>query len=164
MCHSLRVGCIAPSLPQAFSACKAVTMGDAANEYLPDPKKVIMELYVNRGHRSAQQLKRVLVNSDGEDMHSATYVDEASGHCEDCRGSDGAPHVPIARTSAVSMSIEISQVDLLFLGDLTAMRATDFSPKSEKPSGGFGGSPRCLDWGLWAAKEYSDGSKPRTEG
>ena len=129
MCHPLRVGRIAPSLPQAVSACKAVTLGDSANEYLSDPKKVIMELYVNCGHASAPQLKRVFVNSAGEDMHSANYVDEASGHCEDCRGSDGAPHVPIARTSAVSTSIEISQVDLLFLGDLIAMRATNVSPK-----------------------------------
>ena len=44
---------------------------------------------------------RVLVDSDGGNMYSASYVDEVSEHCGVCRACDEAPHVPIAGTSPV---------------------------------------------------------------
>ena len=38
----------------------------------PDPEKRIMELHVNRGRASADELERVLVDSAEEDMHLRT--------------------------------------------------------------------------------------------
>ena len=36
--------------PREFSACSAVTLGDAQDDSNTDPKKVIMELHANWGH------------------------------------------------------------------------------------------------------------------
>ena len=52
-------------LPKDFSACAAVTLGDARDNSISDPKKIIMKLHVNWGHALAIQLKRVLVDSGG---------------------------------------------------------------------------------------------------
>ena len=52
--------------PQLFSACKAVTLRDAGNADVSDPSKVIMKLHVNWGHASATQIKRVLVDAEGD--------------------------------------------------------------------------------------------------
>ena len=62
--------------PLTFAACKVVTMGDARNGFLTDPKKIAIKLHVNWGHASAQQLIRVLVQSEGNRMHLLTCVDE----------------------------------------------------------------------------------------
>ena len=72
--------------------------------FLFDPRRIITKLHVKRGHASARQLKRVLVDLDGQNMHLADSVDEVSERCEVCRSCDKAPHVPIAGTTAVSMS------------------------------------------------------------
>ena len=53
--------------PQAFSACKTVTLGDAGDGCPSDPEKTIMKLRVNWGHSSAQQFERVSVESDGDE-------------------------------------------------------------------------------------------------
>ena len=103
--------------PRDFSACTAVTSGDARGDSISGPKKIIMKLHVNWGHASATQLKRVLVDSDGGTSHLANYVDDVLGNCDVCTAFDKAPHVPIAGTSAVLMFNEKAQVDLLFLGD-----------------------------------------------
>ena len=56
----------------------------------------------DRGHASAHQFKRVLVDSDGETMRSANFVDEASEQREICCAFFKSPHIPIAGASAVS--------------------------------------------------------------
>ena len=79
--------------------------------------------FVTREHASSQQLMKVFVDSGGEHMHSANYVDEVLQHCEVCPASGKAPRVPIAGASAVSMICEKLQADLSFSGELIAPRA-----------------------------------------
>ena len=62
--------------PLTFAACKAVTLGDARHCCLTAPKKIIMKLHVNWGHASAQQMRRVLVDSEGNNAHLLTCVGE----------------------------------------------------------------------------------------
>ena len=62
--------------PKDFSACTAVTLGDARDINISDPRRIIMELHVNWWRASATQLKRVLVDSDGGHSHLAHHVDE----------------------------------------------------------------------------------------
>ena len=50
--------------PREFSACTAVTLGDAQGDGISDLKKIIMKLHANWGHASATRLIRVLVDSD----------------------------------------------------------------------------------------------------
>ena len=45
--------------PHTFPACKAAALGDASDGCPSDPEEIVMQLNVNRGHASAQQLKRV---------------------------------------------------------------------------------------------------------
>ena len=50
-------------------------------------------------------------------------------HCEVRRASDRAPHGPTAGTPTVSTVYEKLQIDLLFLGDMVALRVMDVSSK-----------------------------------
>ena len=68
---------------------------------LSDPEKSVMELHVSWGRGSAQQLKRVLVDSDEANMHLPTCVGEVSERHEVRRASDKKPDVPIAGASTV---------------------------------------------------------------
>ena len=95
----------------------------------PGPKKIIMKSHVSWGHASAHQFERVLVDSDGRDMHSVDCVDEVSERCDVRRSYEKAPHVPIAETSTVSMFNEKLRPDLAFLGDLIALHAVDVFSK-----------------------------------
>ena len=47
--------------PRTSPACKAATLGDAADECLSDTKKIPMKLHVNWGRASARQSKLALV-------------------------------------------------------------------------------------------------------
>ena len=58
-----------------------------------DPKKIIMELRVNRGHASAQRLKRESVDSGGGNMHLANCAAEVLEQYEASRPFDRGPHV-----------------------------------------------------------------------
>ena len=75
-------GLIRFSPPREFSACTAVTLGDAQGDGISDPKKISMKLHANWGHASATQLRRELVDSGGGVPHLA----------------DKAPHFLIAAT------------------------------------------------------------------
>ena len=55
--------------PHTCRALKAATLGDATNGRPSRPEKLTMELHVNRGRTSAQELKRVLVDPDRGSMH-----------------------------------------------------------------------------------------------
>ena len=68
--------------PRTFSACTALTQGDAKETRLPNPKKVIMELHVDWGPASAHPLERVSVDSDMGAMGLVNYVDGVSGQRE----------------------------------------------------------------------------------
>ena len=81
-----------------------------------------MKLHVNWGRASAKQLKQVLADSKGGIFRWVNCVDEVLQQRETCRASDKAPHVPTAGTSTASMFSEKVQVDLLFLGDITALQ------------------------------------------
>ena len=67
----------------------------------------------NWGHPSAQKRKRVLVDSDGDNMQLANCVAAVLEQRDVCRPLEKAPHVPIAGMPTVSMSNEELQVDAL---------------------------------------------------
>ena len=114
--------------PRAFSTCKAVTLGGAADGCLSAPE-IGMRLHVNWGHASAQQLGRALEDSDGGNMHLLTCVDEVLGHCAVRRAFEKAPHVSIAGSSSVATSNEKLRTDLLFLDDILALRTMNIFSK-----------------------------------
>ena len=62
-------------------------------------------------------------------MNVATTADEVLGQCKVRRAFDKAPHAPIAGTPTASVSNEKLQADLLFPGDLIALRAMDVFSK-----------------------------------
>ena len=88
-----------------------------------------MKLHVNWGHASAQQLRRVSADSEDGNPRLVNFVGDVREHCETCRASGKAPHVPLAGTSTASMLNEKAQADLLFLGDIIALREMDKFPK-----------------------------------
>ena len=65
--------------PSAVSACKAVTLGGAADGCPPDPEKIISELNVNWGDAKARQSGRALVCSLGH-RQSPAYTDCWNAH------------------------------------------------------------------------------------
>ena len=111
--------------PQTFPTSKAVTLGDARDGCLSSPKMIIIKLHVTWGCTSAQQLERVIVDSDGRNMHLLNYVDDVSGRCEVCRTFKKAPNVPVVSTSAVSTFNGKLHVDLLLLDAIIFLRAMD---------------------------------------
>ena len=89
--------------PRTSSACTAFSLGDAKDG---DSGKIIMKFRVTWGHASAQQLGRVLVDSDRGNMRAVNYLDGPLGHREVRRASDKAPRVLVAGTSSASISDE----------------------------------------------------------
>ena len=87
------------------------------------PEEIAMLLHANWGHASAHQLQRVLVDSDGDQMHLPTYVDEVSEQCEVRRTFENAPHLPVAATSSESAFHENIQADPLVLRGIFALCA-----------------------------------------
>ena len=84
-----------------------------------------MKLYVIGGHASAQRLKRVFADSEGNNAHLLTCVDEVLAQCEVCQAFEKAPHYPAAGTSTVATFNEKLQVFLPLLDDITALHVTD---------------------------------------
>ena len=70
------------SPPGTFSACKAVTLGDAREGNTSDPKKIIEKLHVNWGRASARQIKRGLVDADGNNLSLLRHVGEVVNQCD----------------------------------------------------------------------------------
>ena len=62
----------------------------------------------------------MLVDLEGDNRRVLTCVGEVLARCEVCQAFEKAPHAPVTGTSTVAMSNEKSQVDLLFLDDITA--------------------------------------------
>ena len=122
--------------PKDFSACTAATLGDAQDAGISDPKKTIKELHVNRGHASATQLKRALVDSANGTSHLVPRVDEVLENCDVCRAFDKAPHVPIAGATTASAFNEKAQAGLPFLGDGRFPEILSSSPCATRKSSG----------------------------
>ena len=88
-----------------------------------------MKLHVTWGHASAQQLKRVLVDSEGNNAHFPTSVDEVPAQCEVRQAFGKAPHTPGAGAPTVAMVNERLQADLLFPDDIVVLHAMDVFSK-----------------------------------
>ena len=73
-----------------------MTLGDAREGNNSDPKKIIEKLHVNWGHASAQQIKRILVDAEGDrhdeqrEEHRLERVEEPG--CTGCTGCTGWVH------------------------------------------------------------------------
>ena len=89
-----------------------------------------MKLHVSWGHASAHQLKRVLAESYGGNMHLITCVNEVVAQREVCRAFDKASHVPVAGTSTLAMFTAKLHVDPLFSADTAALRIIAFFPNT----------------------------------
>ena len=150
-------------------------LGDVTDSCLPYPEKVTIKLHANWGHASAQQVRRVLVDSVGEPIGLLGFVAEVLQHCDVRRAFGEAPHLPVAGTSPVSPFNEKPQLVLLFLDDAIALDALDISyefsllipVRSEKPLEAWdafcssriaiSGRPKCMrmdagdEWGneIW---------------
>ena len=84
-----------------------------------------MMLHVNWGHASAHHFKRILADSDRNNLHLLTCVDKVLAQRGVCQAFEEAPHIPAAGTSTVAMLREKLQVGLLFLDDIIALHVMD---------------------------------------
>ena len=87
-----------------------------------------MKLHVNWGRASGQQIKGVLVDSEGMNLHLLHDVDEVLGRCGVCRAFGRAPHRRVAGASTVLMFNGKLQVDLRLLGDIVALHLMEVFP------------------------------------
>ena len=62
--------------PRVFSACKAAILG-MLRVAVRRPSRIFMKLHVDWGPASARQLEQASAYSDGDNMNSANYLDEA---------------------------------------------------------------------------------------
>ena len=118
-----------------------MTLGEARGGSLTDPMKLIIKLHVNRGHASAQQLKRVSAYSGGDNMYIRTYANEVAEQCEVFRSSAQTPHVPVAGPPTASMFSEKSKEDLLFSRKIIALRAADVFSEYSHLTPAISGNP-----------------------
>ena len=93
--------------------------------YLWDPKKIVMKSHVNWGNASAQQLKRVWVDTVEDSMHPPPCANDVLEQCEVRNAVDKAPHVPTAGTPTTATFNEKLWTDSLFSDDIVALRAWD---------------------------------------
>ena len=91
--------------------------------------EIYIRLHVHRGRTSAQQVRRVSADSDGDNVHLLTRVDDVSEQLEVRRVFDKATRDPAAGASTVVLFKEKLQVDLASSGDIIAVNATDASSK-----------------------------------
>ena len=129
-------------MPLTFAACRAVTLGDATNGSCP--RKIATKLHASRGHASAQRLKRAPVDSDGNNMHLPTCVDEVLTQCDVCQAFEKAPDAPVARTSTVAASNANLRVGILVSGDIITLHVLGVLPKNSP--GGLGCLLGFADW------------------
>ena len=71
-------------------------MSDAGNADISGPNKLIMKLHISWGHASATQIRRVLVDAEGDTQSMIQHVDEVASQRDTCRASEKAPHIPIS--------------------------------------------------------------------
>ena len=80
---------------QTFSAGMTVTLGDRKDGCLSGPKKIIVKLQVNLGPTLAGRLKRVSVDSDGNNKHFSRYVNGVLERRGECKAFEKAPRAAI---------------------------------------------------------------------
>ena len=71
-----------------------------------------------------------MVDSERNNMHLLTCVNEVLAQCEVCQTFEKAPRAPVAGTSTVAVSNEKLQVELLFLDDIAALHVVASSPST----------------------------------
>ena len=71
--------------PELFSAYRAVTLRDAGNPDRSDPSTIIMKLHINWGHASATQIKRVLVDAEGDTQSLVQHVVDGVAQRDVCK-------------------------------------------------------------------------------
>ena len=91
---------------------------------LSGPRTIFMKLHVNRGHAPAQQLRRALVESAGNNTHLLTCVDAEPAQSGVCQAFEKGPHFPAAGTSTVAVFNEKLQVGRLLFDDIIALHLT----------------------------------------
>ena len=72
------MSCTSFRFADIFSKWEAAASGDAADSRYSDPKEIITKLHANRGHGSAQQSDRALVDSNGGTMGLLSVANEAA--------------------------------------------------------------------------------------
>ena len=88
-----------------------------------------MELHVNWGHASAQQLKQEFMDLDGNNAHLLTRVDGVLAQREVRQAFGKAPQIPVAEASTAAAFNKKLQVDVLPWGDVIASHVMDVFPK-----------------------------------
>ena len=142
------------------TALTSTALGDAPDGAKKDPKEIVRRLNVNRGHASAQQLKRTMAEADGKAGKLIPSAGDVVRECEICRASDAAPAIPVAGTSHVSSFNEKVRADLLFLGDLVALRVIDHFPRYSLSVPVRPGNPEGV-WDAFCDSRIAVFGKPR---
>ena len=70
------------------------------------------------------------MDSEGNNMHLLTCVDEVLAWCEICQAFEKAPHAPVAGATTVAVFNEKLQAGLPSLDDILALRVMDVFSKN----------------------------------
>ena len=89
-----------PDPLRTFSEWKAAALGDAVDACLSNAERITWKIHGNSARDSAQQVKRVPVDSDGGTTGSISFIHKMLQQCADCRVFDKAPHLPISSAPA----------------------------------------------------------------
>ena len=81
ICPLRMMGCFVFFFSKDFSACTAVTLGDACDDGASDHREITTKVHVIWGHASARQLERALVGSEGGNPRMVNFANEALEHC-----------------------------------------------------------------------------------
>ena len=84
-----------------------------------------MKLNGGRGHASARQLGRALVDSEGGNTHYLTCVDDVLAQREARQAFQKAPQDPAAGTSTLALFREKLRAGLLPSDDIVALHLMD---------------------------------------
>ena len=108
--------------PRLFPANKAATLRDEGNSETSNPEKIITKVDINWGRASATQIKRVLVDAEGDTQSRIQHVDDVVSQRDACKAFEKAPRIPTPGTSSVSMFNERLRTDLLFLDEIITLQ------------------------------------------
>ena len=127
--------------PREFSACGAVTLGDAQDDSISDPKKIIMKSHSSWGHASAW-LTRMEVRLIWWTMWKRCWRPVTC-----VRPLIRRIAFQFSGSTTASAFNEKVQVDLLFLDDLIVMHAMDVFSKYSLLRPAQSGNPEEV-WGV----------------
>ena len=101
---------------------------DALSRNVQDDRRLVRKLHSNRGHSSAQQLKRTLGYGGGVSKAVLDAVRDVVHPREVRPAFYKAPNLPISGASLASAFNKRVRVGQPFLGDVIALRAIGLSP------------------------------------